>query len=117
MDTIALNGISCEANIGSTPKRRSQPQTLMIDVLVSLDLDAASNQDELELTVDYETLLRKVQKLISDHEFNLLEAVAGRLCRAILAMGPIDSVRVTVRKFPEELRDALDHVVVDMTRS
>lgn len=116
MDTIAINGISCEANLGLLYAERSEQQALLIDVLLFLDLEAAGNQDELSLTVDYERVVRKVQEFVSDHEFKLLEAVAGRLCRLLLADEPVESVRVTVRRFPPGLREDIDHIAVDMSR-
>ncbi len=117
MDTIAINGITCDANIGISGQERSAVHTLMIDVLLKLDLEAAGNEDNLELTVDYTKVIQRVQKLVADHEFLLLEAVAGHLCKALLTGSRVQAVRVTVRKFPESLREIIDHVAVDMERS
>jgi dihydroneopterin aldolase len=117
MDTIAINGISCEANIGVSEHERTEPQLLMIDVLLKLDLEAAANEDSISLTCDYDKIVARVRKLIADHEFKLLEAVAGHLCKALLTEKHVQGARVTVRKFPQNLSEDIDHIAVDMERS
>ncbi len=117
MDKIQINGILCEARLGMSKTERAQLQQILIDVEVGLDLEAAANTDSLDLTVDYETLLKRIEKNIRDHECHLIESVAGNLCKSILADARIRTVTVRVRKFPESMRDRTDSVGVEMTRT
>jgi dihydroneopterin aldolase len=116
MDKIALYGISCEANLGLKTKERKKPELLVLDVIVGLDLEAAANEDDLSLTINYEDLVTRVRKLVDDHEFNIVESVAGHLCKALLAATPIDTVEVIVRRFPDRLQDSVESVSVEMKR-
>ena len=116
MDKIIINGIYCEACLGISDQERAKPQVLVIDATLAMDLEPAANTDDLTLTVDYEQLIRQIQKTVSDHQCCLVEAVAGHICKSILANNRILSVEVTVKKFPEALRDTIDHVAVKMAR-
>jgi dihydroneopterin aldolase len=116
MDKIHINGISCLAHLGVPPQERENPQEILVDVVLTLNLDKAIHSDEVTSTVDYVRIVEKVKETVEERRFSLLETVAGQLCRAILTDAQIKSVQVRVRKFPEALRDQVSYVEVEMTR-
>ena len=95
MDKIHINGISCLAHLGVPPEERENPQEILVDVVLTLNLD---------------------KETVEERRFTLLETVAGQLCRAVLTDAQIKSVQIRVRKFPETLRDQVSYVEVEMTR-
>ncbi len=116
MDYLRVQGISCEARLGVSRKERRELQFIRVDLSAGLDMEAAANTDDLELTVDYAQLIRRVQKTVRDHECYLLESLAQHLCRSVLTDSRIREVTVQVYKFPENLRDEIDQVSIEMTR-
>ena len=116
MDKIHINGISCLAHLGVPPQERENPQEILVDVVLTLNLDKAVHSDEVTSTVDYVGIVEKVKETVEERSFSLLETVAGQLCRAVLTNTQIKSVQVRVRKFPETLRDQVSYVEVEMTR-
>ncbi len=116
MDTIELQGIACQALLGVTRKERKQRQFVRVDASIGLDLEPAANTDDLELTVDYHQLVKRIQKTVHDHECYLLESLTSHLCRSLLAHGRIRHVRLRVYKFPADLTDDVEHVAVEMSR-
>jgi 7,8-dihydroneopterin aldolase/epimerase/oxygenase len=117
MDKIFLSGISCAAHIGVLSDERETAQQILVDLVLHLDLKTAAGSDQLEGTVDYFQLVEKVEKTAEEGHFHLLETLAARLCKAVLQEPRISSVQVTVRKFPESLREKLTYVAVEMTRT
>jgi len=117
MDKIHISGISCLAHLGVPPQERENPQEILVDVVLSLNLDAAVHSDEVTSTVDYVGIVERVKEALEERRFCLLESLAGHLCRSILTDTQIKSVQVKVRKFPEGLREKVSHVEVDLTRS
>ncbi len=117
MDKIHISGISCLAQLGVPPQERENPQKILVDVVLSLNLEKAVHSDEVTSTVDYVGIVEKVKETLEERRFCLLESVAGHLCRSILTDTRIKSVQVTVRKFPEVLREKASYVEVELTRS
>ena len=117
MDKIHISGISCLAQLGVPPQERENPQKILVDVVLSLNLEKAVHSDEVTSTVDYVGIVEKVEETLEERRFCLLESVAGHLCRSILTDTRIKSVQVKVRKFPEVLREKASYVEVELTRS
>ena len=117
MDKIHISGISCLAHLGATPAERETPQEILVNLALCLNLEAAADTDELDSTVDYVGIVGKVKTTLQEKSFCLMEALAGQLCRSLLTDNRIESVQVTVRKFPETLRQEVSYVEVELTRS
>lgn len=116
MDYIVVEGISCDAYLGVSSKERKQRQHVRVDVRVGVELDAAANTDNLELTVDYHQLVQRIQKTAADHECRLVESLASHLCSSVLTDPRVREASVRVYKFPEDLQDDINHVSVEVTR-
>ena len=104
MDKIKLNDISCKTRIGVFPEERKSPQLILIDLVLHLDLEEASHNDDLNKTVDYVELVDQIQKTTQEGHFRILESLAYELCQTALRNHRIQRVEVTVRKFPKTLR-------------
>ncbi len=117
MDKIHISEIACLAHLGVPPQERENPQEILVDVVLSINLEQAVHSDEVTSTVDYVGIVEKVKDTLKERHFCLLESVAGHLCRSILTDTKIKFVQVKVRKFPEVLREQVRYVEVEMTRS
>ena len=116
VDSLRLLDIECRSRIGVTPEERARPQSIRVDLDLSLDLEAAGNSDAIDLTVDYVRVVGRVQDIAAEREYRLVEALARTLCRRLLEENLIDGVQVTVRKRPVELKGRLREVAVTMSR-
>jgi len=116
MDKILIAAIPLSVRIGVTAEERSQPQTVLLDLTLELDLEAAANTDDLGLTVDYLELVTHLKELAEADECRLLETLTGRLCRAALSDPKIAGVQARVRKYPAEMSGRAESVAVEMTR-
>jgi 7,8-dihydroneopterin aldolase/epimerase/oxygenase len=116
MDRIQLNGITCSVHIGVTEEERAAPQALTIDLELEVDLEAAANTDDLNLTVDYQSVVEMVRQTAENSRFKLVESLTRRICAEVLQRTGVASVKTTVWKFPETLRGKVAHVAVEMVR-
>ena len=116
MDRIKIKGISCQAHIGVTEQERSRPQRVVVDLCLELDLEKAGTSDDLDATIDYVEVVQRVETLVAEQRFQLLESLASNLCRFLLLQYEIEAVQVITRKFPLLLRNEAESVEVQMRR-
>ena len=102
MDRLILTGIAARAHIGVPDWERRQPQTLRIDVDMSLDLFPAAHADNPALGADYSEAEKIVRRVAVGKPYKLIEAVAEAVALALLRrFKPVRAVRVRVNKKPK----------------
>ncbi|MDR0296170.1 MAG: dihydroneopterin aldolase [Prevotellaceae bacterium] len=95
---INLQGMEFYAYHGHLPEERIIGQYFYVDVAVEAAIDKAMETDNLEDTVNYQTIydIVKREMTIPSH---LLEHIAGRIVRALKAeLSAINRVEVRIRK-------------------
>lgn len=116
MDRITLTGVDVYAHHGVHPAERELGQRFVVDVDLWADLDPAGRQDSLRLALDYTAVHRRIREVVAGTSFQLLEALARRLCRALLAEFPVARVAVTVLKPNPPIPNFLGKVSVTLER-
>jgi dihydroneopterin aldolase len=116
MDRVSLHGIDVYAHHGVHPAERELGQRFVIDVDAWTDCSAAADSDALGKALDYTTLHRAVTEATAGTSFHLLEALAGHLCRELLAAFAIAEVRVRVQKPNPPIANFLGTAAVTFTR-
>ena len=98
-DQINITGIKAFGYHGVLPHEAIEGQEFIVDLLINLDLQAASRSDQLTDTVNYADLAQIVHKNIVGERVQLIERLAGRIADEIKAAYPqILSISVTVHK-------------------
>lgn len=70
-----------------------------VDVSMDLNFEEAARNDDLDKTVDYEMVYRRIREIITENKFYLIERLAYLIAGAILNDADVlRSVEVTVRK-------------------
>ncbi|HLV00821.1 MAG TPA: dihydroneopterin aldolase [Acidobacteriota bacterium] len=116
MDSILIEGLQCQAYIGTTEDERKAPQPLSIDMELFLDLKAAGSSDDLEDTVDYLALAQRVREIVLESRFSLLERLAEELSTEILKSFVIEEIRLRLYKLPPEMQGWIRSVAVEIHR-
>ncbi len=108
MDRILLEGMVFHGRHGTLPAERELGQPFVVDVELRLDLRPAGLSDDLERTVDYGQVHRRVREIVEGQPANLTETVAERIATAILEdHSPVEAVRVKVAKPHVRLEDTV----------
>jgi len=98
-DVIELRELRCSAVVGVLSDERERPQPLAMDIDIERPFEAAAMSDDIAETTNYAGALTLATRVASDGAFLLLETLAYRIAREILAFdAEITSVTVGVRK-------------------
>ena len=111
MDIIFLHNLKVDAVIGIWEWERKIRQTVEIDLDMAADIRKAAESDDVEDTLNYKLVAKRLQAFIGESEFQLVETLAERIAGIITGEFGVPWVRVRVNK-PGAIRGARDVGVV-----
>jgi len=117
LDQITLTGLRASAFHGVFDHERRDGQVFVLDVTVSLDFAAAAAGDDLGLTIHYGELAEEIVGAVERDPVDLIETVAERIARLVLAHRAAQLVTVTVHKPSAPVTVPFDDVSVTITRA
>jgi dihydroneopterin aldolase len=97
-DAVFVRGLEFEGNHGYTAAERRGTRRFRVDLMIERDLSAAVASDRLADTVDYWKVSEVVVRLGTQSTYKLIEALAGTMADAIVAMYPGSVVTITLDK-------------------
>jgi 7,8-dihydroneopterin aldolase/epimerase/oxygenase len=106
-DRIFLRGLAVECVIGFIDWERRVKQSVIIDLEMAIDCRQAAGRDEVDFTLNYKTVAKRVIAFVEASSFNLVETLAERIAELLLAEFGIAWVRLTVSK-PGAIRGSRD---------
>jgi 7,8-dihydroneopterin aldolase/epimerase/oxygenase len=116
-DAIFINGLALHAYHGVMQHEAKVGQTFRLDLVLKIDLAAASRSDKLKDTVSYDMVVITASEAFCARRYRLVEAAAGAVADAVLARCPqVSSVRVTVHKPHAPIAATFDDVGVAIER-
>jgi 7,8-dihydroneopterin aldolase/epimerase/oxygenase len=97
-DEISLTGLRVFGRHGVYEDERRVGQDFVIDLVLRLDTRPAAASDDVADTVHYGELAQQVAHIVGGEPVDLLETLADRIARHVLADDRVDGVRVIVHK-------------------
>jgi dihydroneopterin aldolase len=116
-DILFVEDIRFYGHHGVTAAQQEVGAWFSVDVELALDLTPAALSDDVEATVDYGTVVRRVIALATEQRVRLLERLAGLLTEALLREFPAREVTVRVRKLTPPLDGIVAVPGVQMKRA
>lgn len=116
-DLISLRGLQVYGHHGVLAHERRDGQLFCVDLDLAVDLRAAAEGDDLSRTVDYGALATRVRDAVARDPVGLIETLADRLARLVLADPSVSWVRVTVHKPHAPVPVPVHDVAVTIERS
>jgi dihydroneopterin aldolase len=116
-DKIIVKGLKVFGYHGVNRIEREHGQHFIIDVECRLDLREAGISDLLGKTLDYDSLIKEVQRAVSMERYTLIEALAQRIADIVLDHKEIFSTVVRVAKPSPPIEADLESVQVEIQRS
>lgn len=98
MDKIFLNELKVETVIGIWEWERKIRQTVIIDLEMSADIAKAAATDDVEDTLNYKSVAKRVQSFVADSSFQLVETLAERIAGIVRDEFGVEWVKVRVNK-------------------
>ena len=116
-DHLRMRNMIFYGHHGAFPQEREQGIRLAIDVDMRLDLQVPGLTDNLATTVNYPAVYRLIQRIQSDREFALFEALAEHIALAILReFTLVAEVTIAARKFNPPIGGLIYAFEVEITR-
>lgn len=116
MDKIILKGIQFHGYHGVMEAEREIGQKYEIDLELMTDFSAAGKTDDLNRTIDYARVVELVMEIGTQQSFQLFEAIAETIAKAILAQFQIEEVRIAVKKLSPPIEPRLTYAGVEIHR-
>ena len=99
MDIIFLHDLRVEAIIGIYDWERETRQTIRIDLEMATDIRRAAETDDIEHTVNYKSVSKRISSFVAGSSFGLIESLAESIATILRSEEfGIPWVRVTVNK-------------------
>jgi FolB domain-containing protein len=98
MDQIFINDLLIRGVIGISDREREQPQDILVNVVIFSDIQKAGKSDNVEDSVNYRTVAKKVLAHTEKIQRFTVEALATDIANLVLAEPKVRGVRVKVEK-------------------
>ena len=116
-DQIFFSGLALHAYHGVMPHEAKVGQTFKLDLVLDVDLSAASRSDKLAHTVSYDQIVNVASLAFCTRRHRIVEAAAGEVADAVLTRFPqVSRVQVTVHKPHAPIAAAFADVGVTIVR-
>lgn len=97
-DRILITDLRLRGIIGVNPTERETPQDLLVNLTLFVDLRKAGQSDDLNDTVSYSAVAKKVRAHVESAQRFTVETLAEDLARICLSFPGVERARVRVEK-------------------
>ncbi len=98
MDIVFIRDLQIETVIGIYDWERKVRQIISLDIDMASDIKKAADSDNIDDTLSYKTDAKRLIAFVEQSEFELVEALAEKICEIILGEFNVPWVRLTLNK-------------------
>jgi len=98
MDLVLIEGLEVRTVIGIYDWEREIRQTVRLDLEMAWDISKAGQTDNIEDTLDYKSVSKRLIDFVESSEFGLIEALAEHCAKIILDEFHVPWLRLKMSK-------------------
>lgn len=98
MDIIFLGGLQIETIIGIYDWERETKQTVILDIEMAFDIQKAAETDDIQYTLDYKTVSKRIISFVETSQFLLVEKLISEIADIIRNEFNVSWVKITLNK-------------------
>ncbi|NOS74615.1 MAG: dihydroneopterin aldolase [Methyloglobulus sp.] len=98
MDIIFLGGLQIETIIGIYDWERETRQTVILDIEMAFDIEKAAETDDIEYTLDYKAVSKRIIAFVETSSFFLVEKLTVEIANVIRNEFDVPWVKITLNK-------------------
>jgi dihydroneopterin aldolase len=98
MDIIFLGGLEIETIIGIYDWERETKQTVVLDIEMAFDIQKAAETDDIQFTLDYKTVSKRIIGFVESSQFLLVEKLITEIANIIRNEFDVPWVKITLNK-------------------
>lgn len=114
---LRIKNMSFYAFHGDDIKERELGQRYEVDAEIKMDAQLAIQEDNVQYTVDYKSVYKTVETIITGKRFKLIETLAAHIAEECLGTYDIKEILVRVRKLKPPIEGILDYVETEVVRT
>ena len=84
MDIVYISELEIETIIGIYDWEREQKQTVSLDLEMGTDIALAASSEDIENTLDYKAVAKRLIEFVEGSEFFLVETMAEKIAQIVL---------------------------------
>ncbi len=98
MDIIYLKDLRIDTIIGIYDWERRTRQTIILDLEMGTDIAKAAKTDNIEDTLNYKAVAKRIISFVENSEYQLVETLAERIAEILLEEFNVPWLRLTLNK-------------------
>ncbi len=98
MDIIFLGGLEIETIIGIYDWERTTKQTVVLDIEMAFDIEKAAETDDIEYTLDYKKVSKRIISFVENSEFLLVEKLVVEIANILRNEFAVPWVKIALNK-------------------
>ena len=98
MDIVFIHDLQIDTVIGIYDWERKIRQTISLDIEMATDISKAAKSDDIEDTLSYKTVAKRLIEFIEQSEFELVESLAEKICSIVMDEFSVPCVKLTLHK-------------------
>ena len=98
MDIIFLRELKIDTIVGIYEWERRMPQTVIFDLEMGTDIAKAAASDNIDDTLNYKAVAKRIIGFVGDSEFQLVETLAERVAELIQTEFGVAWLKLTLNK-------------------
>ena len=84
MDIVYIRELEIETIIGIYDWEREQKQTVSLDLEMGTDISLAASSEDIEKTLDYKAVAKRLIEFVESSEFFLVETMAEKVAQIVM---------------------------------
>jgi len=96
--TIKIKNLRLKGIIGIYERERLEPQDIIVNVEMDVDVQKAVISDDISDTIDYDSITERITELVAGSQYNLLETLAQKMLDIVMEDYRVLRGRVEVDK-------------------
>ena len=98
MDIVFIRELEIETVIGIYDWERKIKQVISIDLDMVTDIKKSALSDEIEDTLNYKAVAKRLITFVEESRFQLVETLAEKICEIVMKEFDVPWVRLTLHK-------------------
>jgi len=98
MDKVFIQGLKIDTVIGIYDWEREIRQDVVLDIQMSADIKTASQTDQIDQTINYKAVAKRLIGFAKESKFQLVETLAEEITQIIINEFDVQWVKLTLNK-------------------
>ena len=98
MDIVFIHDLQIETVIGIYDWERKIRQVISLDIEMATDISKAAKSDSIDDTLSYKTVAKRLIEFVQQSEFELVEALAEKICSIVMDEFSVPWIKLTLHK-------------------